>query len=249
MKATFSGSLVLILLLFAPSFAQEESDTRITRALLMEDVRQLANIIETSHPDPYSHGGGRIRFHYRLHELLNVIPTNGMTRDEFVRLLRPFMAAIGDQHTSIYTEYAVDNAAPGGLPFVFGIVEKSLFVQIPFVESDLEYYGSILVSVEGVPVPELVDRFKQLEACENDYFALREFARGNLLFEPYLHELVPEWTDRSKVTFQLRRPRAQSRRSRASCPSRSAARFVSPNPPSIFPRRTSQVSCSISSTL
>jgi hypothetical protein len=74
------------------------------------------------------------------------------------------------------------------------------------VESDLEYHGSLLVSVEGVTVQELIDRFKQLEACENDYFALREFARGNLLFEAYLHELVPEWIDRSKITFRLQRP-------------------------------------------
>lgn len=206
MKAAAWACLLLILTFLAPSFAQEGGDQRIPRAALVEDVRQLADIIETSHPDPYSHGGGRIRFHYRLHALLNAIPADGMTKDDFIRLLRPFVAAVGDQHTSIYTDYAVDNAAPGGLPFVFGVVEKDLFVQIPFVESDLEYYGSMLLSVEGVTVRELVDRFKRLEACENDYFALREFARGRLLFEPYLHELVPEWVDRSKVEFQLRRP-------------------------------------------
>ena len=48
------------------------------------------------HPDPYSQGGGRIRFHYRLHELLNAIPENGWTKDEFIKNLRPFLSQIGD---------------------------------------------------------------------------------------------------------------------------------------------------------
>jgi hypothetical protein len=181
-------------------------DGRIARALLLADARQLANIIESSHPDPYSHGGGRIRFHYRLHRLLDAIPDSGMTRDDFIELLRPFLAAIGDQHTSIYTEYAWNRSAPGGLPFVFGIVEQDLYVQIPFREADAPYRGSILVSIEGVSIQELVSRFKQLEGSENDYFVLRQLSRGNLLIAPYLHELVPEWQDRSRITFELQRP-------------------------------------------
>lgn len=188
------------------SLSSGEQETRIKREWLLEDVRQLEGIIESSHPDPYTHGGGRIKFHYRLYKMLNAIPENGMTKNEFIKLLRPFLAAIGDQHTSIYTEYSINGTAPGGLPFVFGVVEQDLYVQIAFLQKDQEYYGSILASVEGVPVPELVRRFKNLEGCENDYFALRQFSRFNLLFEPYLHELIPEWTDRSKITFELRRP-------------------------------------------
>jgi hypothetical protein len=69
----------------ASSPGQGKQETRLKRELLIEDSRQLANITETSHPDPYSHGGGRITFHYRLHKLLNAIPTNGMTRNAFMR--------------------------------------------------------------------------------------------------------------------------------------------------------------------
>jgi hypothetical protein len=176
------------------------------RNLLMEDVRQLADILESTHPDPYHHGGGRIAFHRRLHEILRSIPRDGMTRDEFVKLLRPFVAAIGDQHTSIYTEYETDNTAPGGLPFVFEPIERSLYVLVPFSPSDNEYIGSRLVSVEGVPLDSLVQRFSRVEGVENEYFTLREFGRGNLLFRPYLQELLPEWSDATSITFELQRP-------------------------------------------
>jgi hypothetical protein len=178
----------------------------IQRDLLIRDVRQLAEIIESTHPDPYSAGGGKIKFNFRLQKLLQSIPEKGMTKDEFLQLLRPFVAAVGDQHTEIYTDYPVNNSEPGGLPCVFGVVEKSLYIQIPFREEDQKYYGSLLQSVEGVSVPELVERFKKLEGCENDYFALRSLSRGNLLFEPYLSELIPEWKDKTKVTFTLKRP-------------------------------------------
>jgi len=67
-----------------------------SRDELIEDARQLADAIESAHPDPYTRGGGRIAFHRRLQRLLNAIPEEGMTQDEFIRLLRPFVAAVGD---------------------------------------------------------------------------------------------------------------------------------------------------------
>lgn len=205
-KIGLAGSLLLFILFSFLSFLEGEQEQRIKRQWLIEDVRQLADIIESSHPDPYSQGGGRIKFHYRLHKMLNAIPEKGMTKNKFIKLLRPFLAAIGDQHTSIYSDYPLNGTAPGGLPFVFGIVEQDLYIQIAFLQDDQEYCGSILVSVEGVPVPELVKRFKHLEGCENDYFALRQFARFNLLFEPYLYELLPEWKNHDSVSFTVRRP-------------------------------------------
>jgi hypothetical protein len=198
--------ILLSLALVLATGVSHAQQNLLERNLLIEDVRQLADILESTHPDPYHHGGGRIAFHRRLHEVLRSIPREGMTRDEFIKLLRPFVAAIGDQHTSIYTNYETDNAAPGGLPFVFEPIEKSLYVLVPFSPSDNEYIGSRLVSVEGVSLDSLVQRFSRVEGVENEYFALREFGRGNLLFRPYLQELLPEWSDITSITFELRHP-------------------------------------------
>ncbi|UCE62235.1 MAG: hypothetical protein JSU63_11085 [Phycisphaerales bacterium] len=206
---TLEAVLVLTLFITNPSLARGDDsnpNNNTRRDILIEDVRQLADILEDSHPDPYTHGGGRIAFHLRLHQLLNSIPEHGMTIDEFITLLRPFIAAVGDQHTSIYTAYDVTPHIPGGLPYVFRVVERSLYVYIPFLRRDQEQFGSLLVSVEGVPVNTLIARFAALEGVENEYFALRRFCETTLQFQSYLKELLPEWEDTGKVTFELRRP-------------------------------------------
>jgi len=198
--------LLFFLTLIYGAGVSRSQENLLKRELLIEDVRQLADILESAHPDPYRHGGGRIAFHRRLHEVLRSIPQDGISRNEFIKLLRPFVAAIGDQHTSIYTEYETDSNAPGGLPFVFEPIEKSLYVLVPFSPSDNEYIGSRLVSVEGVPLDSLVQRYSRVEGVENEYFVLREFGRGNLLFRPYLQELLPEWSDFTSIDFELQRP-------------------------------------------
>ena len=185
-------------------------DVHLTWDQLVADTRQLAGIMEDSHPDPYSHSGGRISFHRRLDDVLTAIPREGMKKEEFLRLLRPFVAAVGDQHTEIYSEYPVDGTAPGGVPFVFEVVERSLYVLTAFTPADQEYVGSLLVSVEGVSVPEIVERLSRLEGVENEYYALRTLGRGNLLFAPYLQELVPDWKDLSEITITLRRPAGET---------------------------------------
>ena len=138
-KIFLSGTFILFMMFVLLSFMEGRQDSgnqtvksdpdyekMIKRDFLIEDFRQLCEIIEASHPDPYSAGGGRIKFHYRMHRILNAIPENGMTKDGFIKLIRPFMAAIGDQHTSIYTDYKLDRSAPGGLPYVFGIIENRI---------------------------------------------------------------------------------------------------------------------------
>jgi hypothetical protein len=199
-------ALLLLLTTWAFAGVLWADDSLLTHRELLEDVRQLADIIESAHPDPYSGGGGRIAFHHRLHQVLHAVPEDGMTKNEFVRLLRPFVAGVGDQHTEIYTSYDVDMSAPGGLPFVFDVIEQSLYIIAAFLPSDSGYVGCVLESIENVPAPQIVGRLAGLEGVENEYYALRRLGRGNLIFEPYLSELVPEWVDKSEVTFELRHP-------------------------------------------
>ena len=67
-------------------------DERICQTRLIEDVRQLSSIIENSHPDPYINGGGKIRYHQQLQEVMSLIPVDGLTRDEFYKLLLPLFS-------------------------------------------------------------------------------------------------------------------------------------------------------------
>jgi len=192
----------------AASVTSRPSATRpgaFTRQQLIEDARELAGILEATHPDPYSAGGGRIAFHRRLHEVLNAIPDEGMTKDEFYRLLRPFVAGVRDAHTNLLHGYEVDRARPDGVPLRLKVVEESLVVMgIPRPHGEL--LGSRLVSVEGLPLAELVARQYRLQGIDNQYHALRELADRSLQHRPYLQDLIPEWTDAGRVRVELRRP-------------------------------------------
>ena len=128
-----------------------------TRQQLVEDARELARILEDTHPDPYTSGGGRLAFHRRLHQALNAIPDEGMTKDEFFRLLRPFLAGVGDAHTNFTRGYAVDPRRSDGVPLRLKVVEETLVV-VGVERARRELLGSRLLSVEGVPLAELVAR-------------------------------------------------------------------------------------------
>ncbi|MGD8791311.1 MAG: serine hydrolase [Anaerolineae bacterium] len=174
-----------------------------SRDELMEDARQLAEAIESAHPDPYINGGGKIAFHHRLQRLLNAIPEGGMTREEFIVLLRPFIAAVGDAHTELWSDYSVNDYTPGGVPLRFGIVEESLYVAgVPDQEYE-DLIGSLLVSVEGVPLAELNERQRRLQGTENQYHVLYLLANLSLWYKPHMEELLPEWQDSRRVRVEL----------------------------------------------
>ena len=92
---------------------------KISRSFLVDDVRQLASIIESTHPDPYSQGGGKIAFHRRMQNMIRTIPDDGLTKTEFYRHICPFLAAVGDGHTSFWEPYDLDEQNPGGATPLF----------------------------------------------------------------------------------------------------------------------------------
>jgi hypothetical protein len=173
---------------------------------LIEDARQLAEIIESTHPDPYINGGGRVAFHRRLQRVLHSIPQEGMRREEFVRLLIPFVAGVGDGHTVLDDEYPVSRDFPGGVPFYLAAIEETLYVAGVPRGIDTDLLGSLLVSVEGIPVAELCKRQERMEGVDNYYHALQSLIDESIHYEPYMQDLIPEWEDTSRVTVELQRP-------------------------------------------
>lgn len=176
-----------------------------TRQQLLEDARELARIIEDTHPDPYTAGGGRIAFHRRLHQALNAIPDEGMTKIEFLRLMRPFVAGVGDAHTNFMRGYGVDPRRVDGVPLRLKVIEESLVV-VGVERARQGLLGSRLVSVEGLPLSELVARQRRQEGIDNQYHALYVLATRSLASREYLRDLVPEWPDAGRVRVELQRP-------------------------------------------
>ena len=179
------------------------TERRFTRAELIADARQLADIIEDTHPDPYKHIGGKIAFHRSLQHILRAIPLDGMTIRQFIGLLRPFIAAIGDGHTEVYSDYNINTALPGGIPLRFDVVERSLYVSGVPGDQYKELLGAILISVENVSIDELGKRLRVLKPIDNEYHLLWHLTTNHLRYGPYLQELIPEWEDSRQVRIEL----------------------------------------------
>jgi len=172
------------------------------RDSLRSDVRQLADMIETIHPDPYLHVGGKVAFHRHLQSVLDAIPAQGMSRFDFYRLLRPLVAMIGDAHTQLSAPFRAPSV---GIPFIFGVVGTELYVGAVPDEQYRPLIGALLVSVENVPLKELLLRARTMVSAENDYQLLRNLGYGGILLDgSLLCDLVPEWVEKSRVRVVLR---------------------------------------------
>ncbi len=210
---THTGSLTSLEVRAAATGSSDSTSPAVlfTREQLIDDAQQLAEIIANVHPDPYFRGGGRIAYYRRLHRILEAIPTEGLTREQFVRLIRPFVAAVGDGHTQLVDAYRVDGTHPGGIPLKFEVVGESLYVEAVPTEDEKELLGSLLVSVEGVPLADLRERQGRWRGIENQFHGLHILAEETLWHGPYLSDLVPEWVDTSAVSVQLRMPSGEIR--------------------------------------
>jgi hypothetical protein len=166
-------------------------DQQLSRELLVEDAYQLRDMIEDAHPDPYLNGGGKIAFHRRFHEVLGRIPEQGMTAGEFLALLQPFVAAIGDSHTAVRA--AAGETTPLSLPVGFRIVDEQLVVDRVATQQQAPLLGSRLLAMEGVPLAELVERQGGLRGVENHYGALAVMILRTLTTRQGLAQLIPEW--------------------------------------------------------
>ena len=172
---------------------------------LIEDSRQLLSYLENIHPDPYLNSGGKVAFHRRFQNILQSIPQGGMSKDGFIRLLRPFIAAIADGHTALLTSYILDRQTPGDIPLSFASIEKCIFVDGVPSPQEKALLGAKLLSVEGVPLAEILNRIYNLRGIENDCHALMSLS-AYLGSKPHVKELLPEWQDPSKIRVQLELP-------------------------------------------
>jgi hypothetical protein len=196
-------TIILELLFFihiALLYSQEEKI--FSRAELVQDTRQLAQTLESAHPDPYIRGGGKIAFHRRFQEIIRAIPDKGMTKEEFCNLLLPFVAAVGDGHTRIFIEQSKQSFAPG-LPFGFRIVGELLCVDRVYNKNHESFFGAKLLAIEGVDINELLHRQGNLRGYDNKYHNLMNLTK-NIKLKQGLVSLLSEWKNSNNIRIKFR---------------------------------------------
>jgi hypothetical protein len=180
------------------SLYQMALNKKISQPFLVEDVRQMASILEITHPDPYFHGGGKIAFHRRMQKLIQSIPEEGLTKTEFYHYLCPFLAAVGDGHTSLWQPFQLNYQSPGGIPLYFQAVEDLFYVASVIDSVHIKLIGSKLVSVENISIEALLERQSRIKGYDNQYQLMRYLGYdGSLWHGNLMKHLIPEWDGES----------------------------------------------------
>lgn len=154
------------------------------RPALAEDLRELLGLVEAIHPDPFVGYDGRVALHARVERIVRGLPETATT-EEFYRLAAPVVAGLDDAHSLLRPP----DDGPGGedgsdrrLPVSFRVVGDALYVEAVSDPDHADLLGGRLLAVEGVPLPDLVERSRVLRASENRYGAL---ARAGHAIERY----------------------------------------------------------------
>jgi len=170
---------------------------------LIEDTRQMVNIIEECHPDPYSKFGGKIDFHLAFQQTLMAIPEQGMDVEDFWWLLSSFLAKLEDGHTYLFPVKYPNTKHPGGIPMRFKVLADSVFVVYKVAEVDHEpLIGSQVISINDIEINKLLVRLESLYPMENIFDKFRNL-EVYLWYADYMEKLFPKWSPGNPVELEL----------------------------------------------
>ncbi len=170
------------------------ADGRLTPDQLRADLRQLVGYLESAHPDPYG-GRGKVAFHRDVREILDAIDPAGMTDEEFLRLVRPLVASLGDAHATIHRPWGKGDDMRAWIQLE--PVDGALVVSRVYRDEDRELLGGAVVSIGGVEMGELRRRMSRIRGTENQYAELENVARS--MRQPGVLSDLLDWEKRPQT--------------------------------------------------
>jgi hypothetical protein len=183
--------LALLLTLFLSTgiiFAQQ-----LSRDKLIEDARQMKDLIEACHPDPYINTGGKIEFYSAFYKMLDQIPQEVMSVDNFWWLLSSFLARIQDGHTYLLPVSQPDYSNPGGIPIRFSVLaDSTLIIERVSLPEHKQFIGSRVNEISGIEIADLLNRLAMVYPMENIFDRFRNL-EVYLWYSSYMSRLFPGW--------------------------------------------------------
>ena len=182
----------------------ELAEPLLSRDALREDLRQLVELLDQAHPDPYQAVGGRVAFHRLAHHVDQSIPDEGMSARGFLGLVRPLVAAVRDGHTKIQAPGA--GAQQRERTWIeLEAASRVLFISGVYAPNDQDKLGGRIVAVEGVPFDELVRRQRRARGFDNDYNNLAHLM-ATLRDARAVADLLDLTSPPDQLRFELVRP-------------------------------------------
>jgi len=180
----------------------------LTRNQVADDIAQLLEVLERSHPDPHGSVGKR-EFHRRAQNLLASPPEAGWTREDLENRIDVLLASLHDGHTRVARRTQSLQVAPRALPLRLRVIaaddstpDRTLYVQ---AASDPSLVGARLIAIDAIPFDTLWARQRALESAENEFGHLAGLA-SRIETGVGLVSLIPSLRDRAAVSVALRLP-------------------------------------------
>lgn len=155
--------LAIIILISIRITAQDTNPSKI----YIDDFDAFINILEQTHPDPYTVYGGKVEFKravqsYRQ-EVLKITD-----QDKFYNLLNRFLCKLKDGHTSINNPRTAASGNARYLPIKFKIATDGLYISAAAPEYE-NLLGCRVTAVNSIPADSLLRKTMEIKACENIY--------------------------------------------------------------------------------
>lgn len=199
MNLTLASGLMALTLLVSP-LGSEEPARRLTQAQATADARRFFQLLEATHPDPYSARGGKLAFKRQAQLLLADIPAEGLAPGALADRLNLFLAPMRDGHSQVQTDNSKFRDPSPWLPISFGIASDALYLQATELPQLKDCIGYLVLGADGHSLEQFVEAMPfRAENVFGDWLRISNLLRSRKL----LSNLIPDIATRETVTFQL----------------------------------------------
>ena len=169
----------------------------LTKKDMQADLAYLVQLLVESHPDPFAGCGGAVNFYRLVDEITRTLPDHLGTTD-YLRLLRPLVAALRDGHTTLHDM----TAASRHLAVDCDVMADGLVIGRVYASEFRPLMGARLEAVNDVPVDQLAATVERLWGCDNPIHVWCRLA--DALETPDRVAEVLRQPELSRVTWTLR---------------------------------------------
>jgi hypothetical protein len=141
------------------------------RDTVLSDLNHLKNLLETTHPDPYTSYGGKVNFNKKIQTIKRNIPEIGLSLFDFYSLTSKFISQLNDGHTFIIQpENPQKDTLNYQLPLKFKITMDCIYIQ-GTIQENKKRLGAKVITIENITIDSLLQKVRILQPCENIYGA------------------------------------------------------------------------------
>lgn len=166
---------------------------------LVYDFEYLVELLEATHPDPYSGFGGKFFFHKAAFELENRLRSAPLTLQDFHEQVSMFLSNLQDGHTMLFSPSSSQDQRQRMLPLRLKVIPDGLIVTgLP--KTGRHLLGSRIISVNGDSLQTVLTRAAGLKPCENLYDRYT-LVCNQIVHENFLRQLFKDQKDTVCLTL------------------------------------------------